>query len=425
MKIAIVGSGIAGNVVAFHLSQAHEITVFEANAHIGGHAHTHTIERNGKHFAIDTGFIVFNHKTYPHFTELLKTLGVSSQASEMSFSVKCEKTGLEYNGTSLNGLFAQRRNLLKPRFYRMLRDILQFNQQARAFLKQQDASLTLAEYLKEHRYSRAFREHYLIPMGAAIWSMDSDKLYEFPASQFLHFFENHGLLRVNNRPQWHVIQGGSKRYVEKLVAPFVDQIRLNTPVKAIRRFAHHVEIDTEGQAPARFDRVFLACHSDQALHLLAEPTLAEKEILGAIPYQTNEAILHTDHSILPARPLAWAAWNYHILNQTQQNLAVTYNMNILQRLQTPVQFCVTLNHTEKIEPHKILKRIQYQHPIYTLAGISAQKRHHEINGPQHTYFCGAYWRYGFHEDGVVSALEALKHFKEHESDAQLHLRRAG
>jgi len=424
MKIAIVGTGIAGNVAAYHLAKEHDITVFEANDYIGGHTHTHQIDHAGQQYTVDSGFIVFNYKTYPNFIKLLEELGVAPQASDMSFSVKCERTGLEYNGTSLNSLFAQRRNLFRPKFYGMIKDILRFNQQAPTILEQKDESLSLGEYLLNNKFSYEFINHYIIPMGAAIWSADPSIMHQFPAHYFVRFFHNHGMLSVSDRPMWHVIQGGSNTYVKQLIKPFKDNIRLSTPVKNIRRYDSHVEIETSQYGKEDFDYVFVASHSDQALGMLSDPTPQEKLILNAIPYQENEAVLHTDKNVLPKRKLAWAAWNYHILKQKQKRVALTYNMNILQSIKAPVEFCVTLNNTDSIDQSKIIKTITYDHPVFTPDGIAAQQRQKEINGPKRTFFCGAYWRFGFHEDGVVSSLNALQHFKDQLNDEQLHLSRA-
>ncbi|MGB8693518.1 MAG: FAD-dependent oxidoreductase [Steroidobacteraceae bacterium] len=409
MKIAIIGSGIAGNVVAHRLQREHEITVFEAAAHIGGHTHTHEIDLDGERLAIDTGFIVFNDWTYPNFIALLDELGVESQASAMSFSVRNEASGLEYNGTTLNTLFAQRSNLLRPSFHRMLRDIMRFNREAPALLES-TSDVGLGEYLAAQGYSREFIGDYLMPMGAAIWSTDPTRMLAFPARFFVRFFHNHGMLSVNARPQWRAIRGGSARYVDKLVAPFRQRIRLNTPVEAVRRLQDRVLVKARGTEAERFDQVFFACHSDQALNLLADATPLEREILGAIPYQENEVVLHTDTALLPRARRAWAAWNYHVVSGQQERAALTYNMNILQSLQTRTTVCVTLNHSEHIAPAKIIKRLSCQHPLYTPAGVAAQQRQREINGVQRSYYCGAYWRFGFHEDGVVSALNALEHF---------------
>ena len=425
MKIAIVGAGIAGNVVAYYLSQEHDITVFEANDYVGGHTHTHDIEWKGKRYPVDSGFIVFNYKTYPQFTQLLKDLGVAVQPSSMSFSVKCERTGLEYNGTTLNTLFAQRRNLLRPSFYRMIKDILRFNREAPSLLTSSPAQVSLEEYLSQGRYGREFIEQYLIPMGAAIWSADPSQLSSMPAHFFIRFFHNHGMLSVNDRPTWYVIQGGSKEYVRKLTAPFRHRIRVDTPVERITRHPHSVLIKARNKPPEQFEHVFLATHSDQALTLLRDPLPLEREVLSAIPYQENEAVLHTDERVLPQRRLAWAGWNYHLLSNNSHHVPVTYNMNILQGIQAPVQFCVTLNNSQVIDPQKIIKRITYHHPFFTPKAVLAQQRQAEINGIKRTYFCGAYWRFGFHEDGVVSALNALEHFKGKHNHAQLPVRGAG
>lgn len=424
MKIAIIGTGIAGNVAAYHLCKDHDITVYEANDYIGGHTHTHDVSWQADNHTIDTGFIVFNYRTYPEFTRLLNELDVAVQPSNMSFSVKCDRTGLEYNGTSLNSLFAQRRNLLRPAFYRMIRDILRFNREAPQLLSESDEQLSLGEYLLRGNYSREFVEHYIIPMGAAIWSSTPEIMHQFPARYFIRFFHNHGMLSVDDRPVWHVIKGGSREYVRKLTRPYRDRIRLRSPVKSIRRYADHVEVSTAGQSPERYDYVFIASHSDQALAMLQDPSPLEKTILGAIPYQDNEAVLHTDTRVLPKHKLAWAAWNYHIPERAQDRVAVTYNMNILQSIRSAEQFCVSLNYTDHIDEQRIIKRMQYTHPVFTPEAVAAQQRQHEINGPLRTFYCGAYWRFGFHEDGVISALQALQHFQEQQHE-ELRLRRAG
>lgn len=401
MRVAVIGAGIAGNVAAWHLHrEGHDIAVFEAHAHVGGHTHTHAV--NG--LAVDTGFIVFNDRTYPHFVALLDELGVASQPSTMSFSVRNEASGLEYNGTRLSTLFAQRRNLVRPSFYRMLAEIVRFNREAPRLLASPD-SPTLGEYLAANKYSRAFIGDYLVPMGAAIWSTEPGLMFGFPARFFMRFLANHGMLSIDDRPQWRVIQGGSARYVEKLVAPFRQRIRLNTPVRSVRRTRDAVLVDGE-----RFDSTFIACHSDQALRMLSDPSPSEREVLGAIRYQKNEAVLHTDTAILPRRRRAWAAWNYHVLPEHEGPVALTYNMNILQSLHASETYCVTLNRTKDIDPARILKRLVYHHPLFTPAAVAAQKRHSELNGARRTYYCGAYWRFGFHEDGVVSALAALRDF---------------
>jgi len=426
MKIAIVGSGIAGNVAAYRLHRDHDIAVFEASDHVGGHTHTHLVEQDGRQVAVDTGFIVFNDWTYPHFVALLDELGVESQESAMSFSVKCAASGLEYNGTTLNSLFAQRRNLVRPSFWRMIQDILRFNREAPALLATDAQEISLGDYLSEHRFSREFMRHYILPMGAAVWSASPTMMLAFPARCFVRFFHNHGMLSVDKRPQWRTIRGGSARYAEKLTASFRDRIRLNAPVESVQRLPTHVLIKPQWGDAERFDAVFFACHSDQALRLLIDATPLEREVLGAIPYQTNDVVLHTDTSVLPTRKLAWAAWNYHLSSAEQNRVAVTYNMNILQRLGTRTPLLVSLNMNDAIDPAKIVKRLSYEHPVYTRQSIAAQARQAEINGVDRAYFCGAYWRYGFHEDGVVSALDALKHFKERTKEgahAQRHLYR--
>jgi len=329
----------------------------------------------------------------------------------MSFSVRNDATGLEYNGTSINTLFAQRRNLLRPSFYRFIREILRFNRESTGLLAAQD-EMALGEYLHRQGYSRAFIDNYLVPMGAAIWSTDPARMLAFPARFFVRFFDNHGMLSVDRRPQWRAITGGSARYVEKLVAPFRDRIRLNTPVETVFRSRESVLVKARDASPEAFDQVFFACHSDQALQLLADPTPAERAVLGAIPYQRNEVVLHTDTSLLPREQRAWAAWNYHVVPDAGARVALTYNMNILQNLAARHTFCVTLNRTEAIDPAKVIKRLSYDHPLYTPAGVAAQLRQSEINGVCRSYFCGAYWRFGFHEDGVVSAQQALQHFED-------------
>jgi len=402
VRIAVVGSGVSGLVAARLLADAHEVTVFEAADRLGGHVHT--VEVDGT--PVDTGFIVFNHATYPNFKRLIERLGVATQPSTMSFSVKCDRTGFEWNGTSLNGLFAQRRNLFRPSFLRMLRDVVRFNRAAPAVLDNGEASSTLGEYVARHGYSRFFVDFYLVPMGSAIWSMPKARLLEFPTGFFVRFFSNHGMLTVDDRPQWHVVEGGSRAYVDALVAPFRDRIRLSTPIRSVRRRATHVELEPGG----RFDEVILACHSDQALRLLADPTDTEREVLGALPYQPNEVVLHTDASLLPRRRRAWAAWNYHVGGDDERPVAVTYNMNELQSLRTRKTYCVTLNRGDDVDSARVLGRFRYDHPVYSLAGIRAQARHGDVSGVNRTHYCGAYWGYGFHEDGVNSALAVAKRF---------------
>ena len=423
MRIAIVGTGIAGNVAAYKLRDGHEIAVFEANDYVGGHTHTVDVELGGRVWSIDTGFIVFNDWTYPNFVALLDELGIPSQPTSMSFGFTCERTGLEYNGTSIDTLFAQRRNLLRPSFYRMLAEILRFNREAPVHAIHRGTQ-TLGEYLEANGYSQAFRDHYLVPMAAAIWSAEPRAAAAMPIAFLVRFFSNHGMLSVDRRPEWRVIVGGSRRYVDALVAGHRDSMRLGARVKSIVRTSAGVELCTTETERERFDAVFLACHSDEALALLKDATALERAVLGAIRYRTSDVVLHWDESLLPARRRAWGSWNYRISKDDGDRAVVTYHMNRLQGLEAPVEFCVTLNDTASIDPAKILGRFSYSHPVFTHEALGAQRRHAEIDGVRNTFFCGAYWRNGFHEDGVVSALDAVRHFNERLGHGQLHLRRA-
>jgi predicted NAD/FAD-binding protein len=426
MRIAVIGSGISGMVAAYHLSRDHEVTVYESGAHVGGHTNTVDVHHQGRDYAVDTGFIVYNDWTYPNFIALLDELHVPWQPSHMSFSVRCEKSGLEYNGTSINSLFAQRRNLVRPSFLRMVADILRFNRRAPQLLADGAEGMTLAEYLRRDGYSRYFIDHYIIPMGAAIWSSRPVDMLSFPVRFFVEFFANHGFLSVDERPTWRVIRGGSREYVKRLTARYASRIALNTPVASMQRQPNRVVVRLKNGTVENFDQVFVACHSDQALKLLSDPSQEEREILGAIPYQANEALLHTDSSLMPHRPLAWAAWNYHLPIEQYERVTVTYNMNILQSLTAPVQFLLTLNRNEDVDPRQVLGRYTYHHPVYTAAAVAAQARHREINGVRRTYYCGAYWSYGFHEDGVKSALGSVEEFRRRQGlNEQPNLQRVG
>ncbi|MFJ7798368.1 NAD(P)/FAD-dependent oxidoreductase [Pseudomonas sp. NPDC096950] len=413
MNIAIIGSGISGLTSAYLLSRSHEITLFEAGDWVGGHTHTLDVTVDGQRYAVDSGFIVFNDWTYPNFMRLLGQLGVGFKPTEMSFSVTDPDSGLEYNGNNLNSLFAQRRNLLSPGFWGMLRDIQRFNKEALRDLEEQriGADTTLDHYLKAGGYGERFILHYIVPMGAAIWSMSMADMLGFPMQFFLRFFRNHGLLSISNRPQWCVIEGGSSAYVAPLTASFKERIRLNCPVTRVERDADGVVIHSPAGSE-RFDKVVFACHSDQALKLLAEPSAAEQSILGALPYADNEVVLHTDTRLLPERKLAWASWNFRLGGAGHTRTAVTYNMNILQGIQSDTTFCVSLNQSAGISPFKVLAKYTYAHPQYSLKAVAAQQRWEELNGAQHTYYCGAYWASGFHEDGVVSALRVARSFGE-------------
>jgi predicted NAD/FAD-binding protein len=403
MKIAVVGSGISGLACAYYLHRDHEVHVYESEARIGGHTATVDVALGGRRFAVDTGFIVFNDWTYPNFIALLQELGITGKATEMSFSVSDQSTGLEYAGSDLNTLFSQRKNLLSPRFFGMIRDIVRFNKEAVADLERGDidAGATLGDYLQSRRYGPAFTEQYLVPMGSAIWSSDTDSMLDFPMLFFVKFFKNHGLLSVTNRPQWRVIEGGSREYLTPLTAGFADNIHCNAGIATIERGASGATIVFEDGTRQAFDHVVMACHSDQALALLDQPTLVERDVLEAMPYQSNDVVLHTDIRLLPRSRLAWSSWNYR-LTGTDQPAAVPYNMNILQGLDAPETLCVTLNSTAAINPVKILARFSYDHPVFSLSGVRAQERWQEIND-SHTWYCGAYWHNGFHEDGVTSA----------------------
>jgi predicted NAD/FAD-binding protein len=413
MRIAIIGSGISGLTCAYLLSRRNEVTVFEAADWVGGHTHTVDIEWQGQRYAIDTGFIVFNDWTYPNFIRLMDRLGVASRPTEMSFSVNDPQSGLEYNGNNLDTLFAQRSNLLSPGFWGMLRDIVRFNRQAVADLDSQriEPGMSLGDYLYTRGYGQRFIHHYIAPMGSAIWSVSRADMLRFPLHFFVRFFRNHGLLSISQRPQWRVIEGGSRSYVAPLCKTFSERIRLNCPVLSVRRDDSGVVI-TSAAGHERFDKVVFACHSDQALALLENPTTTEHAVLGALGYAANEVLLHTDTRLLPSRRKAWASWNYRLGGPAHAPAAVTYNMNILQGLDAPVTFCVSLNQGDCVDPSQVLARFEYAHPQYSLAAMAAQARQGELQGNRHSYFCGAYWANGFHEDGVVSALDVAQRFGE-------------
>lgn len=409
MRIAVVGSGIAGLASAWLLSRRHEVTLFEAGDHFGGHTHTHEIEIFERRHAIDTGFIVHNPLHYPLLTRMFEELGVASQPTTMSFSVHNEASGLEYNAATLDTLFCQRRNLLSPRFHRMVRDLLRFYREAPALLHVTGDVPTLGEYLAERRYGAAFRDEHLVPMASALWSSPPAQILQFPAKHLVRFMANHQMLQVEDHPQWRVVRGGSATYVRALRAGWRVHERLRTPVRAVRRDAEGVEVRSDARCE-RFDAIVLACHSDQALALLHDANANEHAILGAMPYQANDVVLHTDASLLPKRRKAWAAWNAHLPRDPRDTCTVSYCMNILQSIESPQPFVVTLNRTHAIDPKKILRRMRYQHPVCSHASVAAQARKHEIQGHRRTWFAGAYWGYGFHEDGMRSAVEIARAF---------------
>jgi predicted NAD/FAD-binding protein len=404
-RIAVVGGGVSGLVAAHLLHREHDVCVFEAGAYAGGHTNTVEVETARGPLAVDTGFIVFNDRNYPRFEALLAELGVASQPSQMSFGVS--DGDFEYASTSPNGLYAKRSHLLSPAFQRMVADVPRFQRRARELLSG-PGEPSLREWLATLEVSDAFVERVIVPQAAAVWSADPEQMWTFPARFLVEFFDNHGMLGLRGRPRWRTVSGGSKRYVEALTAPFAARIRLSTPVRAIERFEDRVEVTPAGGEPELFDEVVIAAHADQALAMLADATPAEREILGAFPYQANEAVLHTDRRLLPRRRRAWASWNYHLppAGAAPGPATVTYHMNRLQSLDAAEEYCVTLNRTDAIDPARIIRRIAYAHPVYTVAGQAAQRRYEEIGGRRRTHFCGAYWGWGFHEDGVASAHRA-------------------
>lgn len=404
-NIAIVGTGISGLTTAYLLHKQHRVTLFEANDYIGGHTHTIDVSTRDGELAVDTGFIVCNDRNYPNFLQFMSKLGVQLRATEMSFSVKNPAIGLEYNGHNLNTLFSQRRNLFNPRFLGFVKSILNFNKAAREVSEAESGGITLNQYLEAQGFSDYFRNNYLLPMVAAIWSCSLQQAGEFPLQFFLQFFRNHGLLDIRNRPQWYVLEGGSRSYIEPMTSGFRDAIHLSDPVKRIERTQHGVRVHSS-QGQGDFDQVILACHSDQALRMLANPTPEEHAILSALEYQNNDVVLHQDDRIMPASKLAWASWNFLAGNeQSDTPPVVTYCMNILQGLPTEAPYLVTLNASELIAEDKILGRYQYAHPVYSQASKNAQQRRKEICGTDRIHYCGAYWYNGFHEDGVRSALD--------------------
>ncbi|HWH12431.1 MAG TPA: FAD-dependent oxidoreductase [Solirubrobacteraceae bacterium] len=408
MRIAIVGGGVSGLIAAHLLHRQHEITLFEAAGYLGGHTHTIRVDRDDGTWDVDTGFIVLNDRNYPNFNRILADAGVPIQSTHMGFSVKGEDTDFEYAGTP-TGVFAQRRNIVDPTFWRMLSDMVRFNRELPHLLDCTEPGPSLGDWVEDNGYSKAFIDRLIVPQASAVWSADPASMWAFPARFLAEFFSNHGMLGFRDRPQWQTVVGGSQTYVRALSAEFADRIRLATPVTRIRRDEHGVDVHAGGSTE-RFDEVILACHSDQALAMLDDPSPAEHDLLRAFPYQPNEAVLHTDATLLPRRRATWQAWNYHLFAEPRPMTTVTYYMNHLQKLTAPVEFCVTLNMTDRIDPSKIIEVIPYAHPVYTQAGVAAQGRWREISGVRRTHYCGAYWGWGFHEDGVVSAQRACEAF---------------
>jgi predicted NAD/FAD-binding protein len=406
MRIAIVGTGISGLVAAHRLHRDHDITVYEAAARIGGHTHTVAVEEPGGAQAIDTGFIVFNDRNYPNFEALLDELGVAAKPSHMSFSVS-DGGGFEFSGTPW-GLFARPAHLLSPSFIGMLRDWRRFNRLAPGLIGMNGTAPSLGAWLEREGFSRHFIDRLIVPQASAVWSADPGQMWSFPASFMAEFFDNHGMYSLRDRPRWRTVEGGSHTYVEAITAPWRDRIRTAAPVRRIDRLPDEVQIEADGCETESFDRVVIAAHSDQALAMLGDPSEAERQVLGAIPYQPNEAVLHTDAAMMPRRRAAWSSWNFHLAAEAPARTTVTYWMNHLQRLRTRQQYFLTLNRAEAIDPAKVLRRFTYDHPVYTAAGVAAQGRRAEVSGVRRTHYCGAYWGWGFHEDGVVSGLRACE-----------------
>jgi uncharacterized protein len=408
MRIAVIGSGIAGLGCAWLLGRDYEVSLFEANSYLGGHTHTHSVEQDGTAYAIDTGFIVHNRAHYPLLTQLFRDLGVASQSTTMSFSVRSEASGLEYNAATLNSLFCQRRNLLSPRFYGMLRDLVRFYRAAPALLADDAPQICLGAYLERERFGAAFRDEHLLPMAAALWSAPTARVLEFPARFLVRFMANHNMLQLTHRPDWRVVCGGSASYVRALRARWRIHERLACPVLSVRRDPNGVSV-TSAAGTERFEQVVLACHSDQALGLLADATDCEREVLGAIGYQKNEVVLHTDAAVLPRNRRAWAAWNALVPLERDSPCTVSYCMNLLQGVRSPDPFVVTLNPQVRIAPERVLRRLSYAHPLFTQAAVAAQARRGELQGQRRTFFAGAYWGHGFHEDGLRSAVDVCRY----------------
>jgi predicted NAD/FAD-binding protein len=411
MKICIVGTGISGLVAAHRLHGKHDLCIYEAASRLGGHTHTVDIVAEPSPIRVDTGFVVFNEKTYPGFCGLLKELGVPWQKSNMSFSVSCAETGLEYNGTNFNGLFAQRSNLLRPSFWGMVRDIMRFYREAPVTLNSPDDGTTLGDYLDTNKYSKLFVEKHLIPMGAAVWSATPDTMRRFPLRFLVQFFHNHGFMQVSDRPDWLVVKGGSNEYVRRIVEPFKDRIHLGSAVKLLERTPVGVRVVTSNGDDQVFDRVILATHADTSLKIMKDASPLEKEILGAFRFQRNEVLLHSDERLMPRRRRAWASWNYHVRDNQQDLPSVTYWMNRLQGFDSLNQFMVTLNRSDEVRVNHVLGSYVYHHPIFSSETTKAQARHGEIDGKNGVHFCGAYWRYGFHEDGVQSAFQVVENLE--------------
>ena len=412
MKIAIIGSGISGLTSAYLLHKKHDITLFESNNYIGGHTNTITVnDENNNQLNVDTGFIVYNNDTYPNFVKILNKLKVETQPSTMSFSLSCERSGMEYGTGNLKALFGNKSNIISFQFYKLLFGIFTYFKKAKIFLKHNnDFSYTVLDFIKSAKINNYTYEKFILPMASAIWSTNFDEIEQMPAKYLFEFYKNHDLLSINPSKKWRVIKGGSKQYVSKLIKPFDNRIRINSKVHSIKRAKNTIYLKTNHNEKEEFNAVILACHSDQALKILEDSTNQEKEILANIPYQLNQAILHTDTSVLPKNKKMWSSWNSYIPKEQNSNVSLTYNMNILQSIKSKNTFCVSINMENNINPSKIIKKINYSHPTFNKKSVFAQSQKNKISGIKNTYFAGAYWRYGFHEDGVLSALDVCKNF---------------
>jgi predicted NAD/FAD-binding protein len=410
MKVAVIGSGIAGLGAAYLLRRAHDVELFERDGRLGGHAHTHALQVDGRTRVLDTGFLVFNERTYPNFVRLLAELGVASQASDMSFSARCHRCGLEYSTRSLRTLFAQPRRVVDPRHLRMLVDILRFFSHARAFLASGVGyDLSLGEWLDAGRYRSGFERHFLLPLIAAVWSASFEDMREFPVRALLQFMDNHGMLSATDNPQWRTVTGGSRTYVDAIASGLGDRVRVRTPVSRVSRGERGVSIALESGETRLYDKVVIATHADQALSLLADPSAEEQRLLGAFRYSTNRTVLHTDSSALPTRRAAWASWNAEMddCGAAAAPVSLTYHLNRLQSIDGDTQFCVSLNRRQPVRG-AVLAVMSYTHPILDRAAFAAQAPLEALNGTRHTFYCGAHLRYGFHEDGLVSAVNVAR-----------------
>jgi uncharacterized protein len=403
MKIAVVGGGIAGLASAWLLSRRHQVILFERDERLGGHTHTHDVEQRGRRYAVDSGFIVFNPENYPLLTRLFAELGVATQPTAMSFAVQAARSGLEYSSRSLDTFFCQRRNLVSPSFLRMARDIVRFYREAPALLSSSGPGPSIGDYLRERAYSSSFVEHHLVPLASALWSSPAERIRDFPARFLVRFMDQHRMLQLHRPPSWRVVKGGSRRYVEALRASWRAEVRRGTPVTAVRRGEDHVDVATAAGVE-RCDHVVLACHADQALALLAEPTADERRVLGAMTFQANDVVLHSDRALLPRDEKAWAAWNAYVPASPGAPCTVSYNMNVLMSLRSRDPFVVTLNRGEAVAEPAVLARMQYHHPLHTHASVEAQAQKKDVDGKHRVWFCGAYWGFGFHEDGLRSAV---------------------